>query len=45
MHALRFDPLNILAVELVHYTGNKQCSSADEKLFPGKSILERMGAI
>ena len=32
MHALRFDPLNILAIELVHYTGNKQCSSAEEKL-------------
>jgi hypothetical protein len=32
MHVLRFDPLNILAIELVHYTGNKQSSSADEKL-------------
>jgi hypothetical protein len=32
MHALRFDPLNILAVELVYYTGNKQCSSAEEEL-------------
>lgn len=32
MHALRFDLLNILAIELVHYTGNKQCSSAEEKL-------------
>jgi hypothetical protein len=30
MHALRFDPLNVL--ELVHYTGNKQSSSAEEKL-------------
>jgi hypothetical protein len=32
MHALRFDPLNILAIELVHYTGNKQSSSAEKKL-------------
>jgi hypothetical protein len=32
MHALRFDPLNILAIELVHYTRNKQSSSAEEKL-------------
>jgi hypothetical protein len=32
MHALRFDPLNIFFVELLHYTGNEQCSSAEEKL-------------
>jgi hypothetical protein len=32
MHALRFDPLNIFFVELLHYFGNKQCSSAEEKL-------------